>query len=145
MKLSKNSVHYKLVEYIFGHSYFYVYGYGKYDSDGKQIEPQRNITLCKYFWTFVVSILVAVPVFFWRLLPAWREDHRTLGGFVTIVSITLTILAVLGQWRIIEGLGAIGGIIGAGVLGAICIAYLYGLYKQRQQNLQEKGVTPTTA
>lgn len=42
MIVSKDTFHYKLVHYVFGESYF----------------RNSNVSLCKYFWTFVISIIL---------------------------------------------------------------------------------------
>lgn len=56
MEFSKGSWHYKNVLRFFGHSYFTNYEFGPQFPMGTR-RVERNISLCKYFWSVVLSTI----------------------------------------------------------------------------------------
>jgi hypothetical protein len=96
MELSKTSTHYRLVRYVFGEEYF-----------------TPTLSLCKYFWTCILSFLISPTVFIVRHTRERLADTTVLDKLVDMPSVEINIPHNV----------AVGLILGA--LAAMTIAGLY--------------------
>ena len=128
--------HYKLVQYVWGRSYFNSWGDPKYP---------RRISLCTYFWSVVLSTFMYPVSIVWhtRIVHNHEDLSKAIGIWIlisTFVQIIIVVLAGLSEWWWIGLAIFFGGIgAGAGVAGAIIgIENLYNRIKYyRRQRYKE--------
>ena len=119
--------HYKLVQYVWGRSYFNSWGDPKYP---------RRISLCTYFWSVVLSIFIYPVSIIWhtRVVQNHEDLSKAIGIWIlisTFIQFFIVVLAGLSEWWWIGLAIFFGGIgAGAGVAGAIIgIENLYNRIK----------------
>jgi hypothetical protein len=152
MKFSKNSWHYKLVNRVYTERYFYTirYDFNENDPDPRNWirRTQRNVSLCKYFWSVVlgcvlmalwtpINYLLVKPIEFvirkyslslpdyeWHISP---ESERKVGYIVLITVISLAGIGIV-YGLIYQFLGTIITLLLIG--GIIVVSFaVYGLGK----------------
>ena len=140
IKFSKNSWHYKMMNYLYGDKYFFHWK-----------DTPKSINLCPYFREVIFSMIIFPFIKTWRSLPDSFRDHKNMAQAIVIwlfMSIGLHILFVgIGQsdmWYIglavfFGGLGFIG--LGYGIY-ALHSKISYKLYMYKREKRKGKPYKP---
>lgn len=155
MEFSTSSWHYKLVERVYGRSYFYL-GY----------DTRKNVSLCKYFWSTVLGCIlysIWIPIKYIIVLPLQKlskhfpetkydfntpkiseksKDRIGMGfliGFLCIIAGAAIYGLIVDFWKSLMLIGVVSLMIGVIVGIAVGINMLADLIrKYRHQKIRTK-------